>query len=139
MTISIVIMTSKESQECQIFINSDLNFNIIYQSLMKKWRINFNWESKRHPFAINEKKLFDYNIYDFKIYMYDCNEQMNIYCRFFHIVKILKINIILSYSWLYAVNPEINWKKQVWQYSINLRQIFIIDSEKFALKMKKIR
>ena len=106
---------------------------------MKKWRINFNWKLKGHPFIINEEKLFNYNIYDFKMHVYNCDRQMNIYCKSFYITEISEINIILNYLWLHAVNSKINWKEQVWWYLINLRQVFIIDSEKFTLKMKKAK
>ena len=71
MTISIVIMTSEGSQECWVFIDSGLNLNIICQSLAKKWRINPVKELQRHPSAINEEKLFDYDIYDFKMHAYN--------------------------------------------------------------------
>ena len=139
MTISIMIMTSEGGWKCWALINSDLNFNIICQSLIKKWKINPNWESKRHPFVINEEKLFNYDIYDLEMHMYNCNEWINIYCEFFYAVEISEVNVILNYPWLHAVNSEINWKEQAWQYSINLRQIFIINSEEFTLKIKKIR
>ena len=92
-----MIMTLKGTQKCQILINSGSDFNIICQSLMKKWRINSNWEPKGHPFAINEKKLFDYGIHDFKIHTYDCNRQINAYCRSFYAVKISEVDIILDY------------------------------------------
>ena len=64
---------------------------------------------------------------------------MNIYCRFFYVIEISEVDIILNYFWLHAVNFEINWKKQVWQYPINLRQVFIISSEKFTVEMKEVR
>ena len=64
---------------------------------------------------------------------------MNIYCRFFYTVKILKINVILNYFWLHVVNSGINWKKQTWQYLINFKQISIVSSEEFALKMKEVK
>ena len=64
---------------------------------------------------------------------------MNIYCRFFHTIKISEVNIILNYLWLHAVNFRINWKKQAWQYSINLKQVSIVSSEEFTLKMKEAR
>ena len=64
---------------------------------------------------------------------------MNIYCRFFHTAEILKVNVILSYPWLHAVNSEIDWKEQMWWYPINFKQISIVDLKEFALKMKKTR
>ena len=73
------------------------------------------------------------------MHAYNCDEWINVYCRFFHTVKILKINVILNYFWLHAVNSEINWKKQVWWYLINSEQISIISLKEFALKMKKIK
>ena len=71
MTISIVIMTSEGSQECQALINSSSDLNIIHQSLTKKWKINPVKKLQRHPSIINKKKLFNYNIYDLKMHMYD--------------------------------------------------------------------
>ena len=139
MTISIMIMTSEGGWECQIFVDNDLNLNIIHQNLMKEWRINSDWKLKKHPFIINEKKLFNYNIYDFKMHIYDCDEWMNIYCRFFYTAEISEVDVILSYPWLYAVNSEIDWKEQVWQYSISSDQISIINSEEFTLEIKKIK
>ena len=73
------------------------------------------------------------------MHIYNCDRWMNVYCRFFHITKISEIDIILNYLWLYAVNSEIDWKKQTWQYLIDSEQVFIVDSEKFTLKMKKVR
>ena len=64
---------------------------------------------------------------------------MNVYYEFFHTAEISEVNVILSYPWLHAVNPGINWKEQMWWYPINPEQIFIVDSEEFALKMKKTR
>ena len=106
---------------------------------MKKWKINSDWELKGHPFAINEEKLFDYGIHNLKMHAYDHNRQINIYCESFHAAEISEVDIILSYSWLHAVNSGINWKKQAWQYPINPRQVCIVSSEEFALKMKKAR
>ena len=64
---------------------------------------------------------------------------MNVYCGFFHTVKIPGVDIILSYPWLHAVNSGINWKKQAWQYPIDLRQVSIIGLEEFALEMEEAR
>ena len=106
---------------------------------MKKWRINPDWELKGHSFIINGEKLFNYDIHDFEMHAYNHDKQINIYCEFFHIAEISGVDVILGYPWLHAVNSEIDWKEQAWQYSISLRQVFIIDSEKFALKMKEVR
>ena len=75
---------------------------------MKKWGINFDWELKRHSSVINEKKLFNYSIYDLKMHIYNCDKWMNIYCRSFYAAEISKVNVILGYPWLHAVNSEIN-------------------------------
>ena len=139
MIISIIIITSEGGQECQTFVNNDSDLNIIHQNLIKKWRINFNWELKGHPFVINGKKLFNYDIHDLKMHVYNHNRWMSAYCKFFHAAEIPGVDVILGYPWLHAVNPGIDWKEQAWQYSINLRQVSIISSEKFTLKMKKIR
>ena len=106
---------------------------------MKKWRINFIKKLQRHLSAINEEKLFNYNIHDLEMYAYDCDRWMNTYCRFFHTAEISEVDIILSYPWLYAVNSGIDWKEQVWQYPINPRQISIIGLKEFALEMKKAK
>ena len=132
-------MISEESQECWAFIDSSSDLNIIHQSLIKKWRINFVKKLQRHSSVINEKKLFDYNIHNFKMHVYDCDRWMNIYCRFFHTIKISGVNVILGYPWLHTVNPEIDWKEQAWWYLINPGQVFIVGSEEFALKMKETR
>ena len=64
---------------------------------------------------------------------------MNVYCKFFYVIKISEISVILSYPWLHAINSRIDWKEQAWWYSINSEQVSIISPEKFALKMKKAR
>ena len=64
---------------------------------------------------------------------------MNIYCRFFHTVKISGVDVILSYPWLHIVNPGIDWKEQVWWYPIDSGQVSIIGLEEFTLKMKEAR
>ena len=64
---------------------------------------------------------------------------MSVYCKFFYTAEISEVDVILSYSWLHAVNPEIDWKEQAWWYSIDFGQISIVNLKKFALKMKKIR
>ena len=79
---------------------------------MKKWKINSDWELKGHLFAINEKKLFNYDTHDLEMHAYNCDRQINIYYRFFHIIEISEVNIILNYLWLHAVNLEIDWKEQ---------------------------
>ena len=132
-------MTPEGGQEYWALINSDSDLNIIHQSLIKKWRINFDWEPKGHPFTINEEKLFDYGIYNLEMHAYNHDRQINIYCRFFHAAEISRVDIILGYPWLHAVNPGIDWKEQVWWYPINLKQISIISPEEFTLKMKKVR
>ena len=139
MIISIVIITSEESQKCQIFIDSDSDLNIIHQNLIKKWKINSVKKLQRHPSVINEKKLFDYSIHDFKIHAYDCDRWINVYCRFFHTAEIPGVDIILGYPWLHAVNSGIDWKEQAWWYPINFKQVSIIDSEKFTLEMKEVK
>ena len=96
--------------ECWALIDSDLNLNIICQSLMKKWRINFDWELKGHPFVINGEKLFDYGIHDFKMHIYDYDEQINTYCESFPAAELPGLDVILGYPWLYDVNSEIDWK-----------------------------
>ena len=108
MTISIIIIISKGNQEYQILINSNLNFNIIHQSLIKKWRINSVKRLQRYPSIINKEKLFNYDIHNFKMHIYDYNKQMNIYYRFFYTAEILEIDIILNYLWLHTVNSEID-------------------------------
>ena len=64
---------------------------------MKKWKINFDWELKGHPFAINEEKLFNYGIHNLEMHIYDCDRQINTYCRSFHTAKISGVDIILGY------------------------------------------
>ena len=112
MIISIVIMILKENWKCWILINSDSDLNIICQNLMKKWRINSVKKSQRHPSIINEEKLFNYNIHNLKMHIYNHDKWMNVYYEFFYTAEILEVNVILSYSWLHAVNFEIDWKKQ---------------------------
>ena len=106
---------------------------------MKKWRINPDWELKGHPFAINGEKLFNYGIHDLEMHVYNCDEWINAYCRSFHAAEISEVDVILDYPWLYAVNSEIDWKEQVWQYSISPKQVSIVGPEEFALEMKEIR
>ena len=73
------------------------------------------------------------------MHAYNCDEWMNAYCRFFYAAEISEVDVILNYPWLYAVNSGIDWKKQVWQYPINFRQISIVSLKKFVLEMKEVR
>ena len=118
--IVVTIKTSAGLRVVQCFIDSDAETNFVSQSLIKNLQLSKNEKiADEWIEVIDEHSIRFYNRHTLNLNVENSEEVFeNLKCEFYA-MNMRGYDMILEYSWLNAINPDIIWHIKTWYYRKN--------------------